>query len=100
MSSMWYPSPLPDLNIPAVPLTGFVLNKAASQPDAVAMVNADTGESVTFAQLSAAIHELAGGLQQRGFGKGSVLALIAPNSPQYAIVFHAVAVCGGTVTTV
>ena len=35
-----------------------------------------------------------------GFQRGDVAALIAPNSPWYPVVFHAVAVAGGAVTTV
>jgi len=100
VTSTWHSSPLPDLDIPDVALTEFVLRKAASYPNHAAMINGDTGETYTYAQLTEAIHQLAGGLQQQGFTKNSVLALIAPNSPEFAIVFHAVAVCGGTVTTV
>ena len=92
-------SPLPDLNIPDVPLTELVINKAATIPDHPAMIDGTTGKTYSFAQLSDAIHRLAGGLQSEGFKPGSVLALIAPNSPEYAIVFHAAAVCGGTITT-
>jgi acyl-CoA synthetase (AMP-forming)/AMP-acid ligase II len=35
-----------------------------------------------------------------GFGKGDVLALMAPNVPEYAVVFHGVAMAGGIVTTI
>ena len=31
---------------------------------------------------------LAGGLKARGFGKGDVLAIMAPNLPEYAVAFH------------
>ena len=36
----------------------------------------------------------------RGFGKGDVLAIMAPNIPEYAIVFHGVPMAGGMVTTI
>ena len=99
MTSHIFRSPLPDVEIPEVPLTELVLSKASSIPDHPAMIDGVTGRSYTFAQLSDAIHRLAGGLRSEGFQEGSILALIAPNSPEYAVVFHAVAVCGGTVTT-
>ena len=35
-----------------------------------------------------------------GLAKGEVLAIMAPNSPEYGVVFHAVALAGGVVTTV
>ena len=41
-----------------------------------------------------------GGLAALGFGKGDVLGILAPNIPEYAIVFHAVATTGGTITTI
>ena len=100
MTAHIHASPLPDLDIPDVALTEYVLRKTAGNPDNAAMINGDTGQVYSYAQLADAIYRLAGGLQQQGFTKNSVLALIAPNSPEFAIVFHAVALCGGTVTTV
>ena len=93
-------SPLPEVEIPEVPITEFVLRRVADHPDRPALIDGPSGRSYTFQQLSDAVHALAGGLAARGFGRGSTLALMAPNLPEYAIVFHAVAVAGGTVTTV
>jgi acyl-CoA synthetase (AMP-forming)/AMP-acid ligase II len=93
-------SPFPDVEIPDVPLTEYVLRRVADVPDRVALVDGPSGRSFTFAGLRDAVHRLAGGLRARGFGPGSTLALMAPNVPEYALVFHAVAVAGGTVTTI
>ena len=93
-------SPLPEVDIPEVPITEFVLRRVSGHPDRVALIDGPSGRSYTFQQLSDAIHALAGGLAARGFGRGNTLALMAPNVPEYAIVFHAVAVVGGTVTTI
>ncbi len=93
-------SPLPEVDIPEVPITEFVLRRVSDHPDRVALIDGPSGRSYTFQQLSDAIHALAGGLAARGFGRGNTLALMAPNVPEYAIVFHAVAVVGGTVTTI
>lgn len=100
MKTHIFESPLPTLEIPEVPLTEFVLRKAAIIPDQPAIIDGPSGRVLSFAQLSDAIHRLAGGLQANGFKAGDTLALMAPNIPEYAVVFHAVAVCGGTVTTV
>ena len=43
---------------------------------------------------------LTSGARQAGFGRGDVLALMAPNGPEYAVVFHGAAMAGGTVTTI
>ena len=91
---------MPDVEIPDVPITAHVLRKASELPDRPALIDGPSDRSYTFAQLRDAVHRFAGGLAARGFGKGDVLALMAPNVPEYAIVFHGVAVAGGTVTTV
>ncbi|MFV2038674.1 MAG: AMP-binding protein [Acidimicrobiales bacterium] len=95
-----HPSPLPHVEIPEVAVTSFVLRRAGEIPDRPAMIDGASGRTLTFGELATAIHALAGGLAARGFGPGDTLALMAPNVPEYAVVFHAVAVAGGTVTTV
>ena len=93
-------SPLPAVDIPVVPISEFVLRLAATHPDRPALIDGSSGRTYTFAQFSDMVHRLAGGLAARGFGPGHTLALMAPNLPEYAVVFHAVAVAGGTVTTI
>jgi 4-coumarate--CoA ligase len=93
-------SPLPDVEIPAVPITEYVLRHADEFPDRAALIDGATGKVTTFAELKSSIHRFAGGLAARGFGKGDTLGLMAPNIPEYAVVFHGVAVAGGTVTTI
>jgi len=97
---MLYTSPLPSVEIPLVPITEFVLRRVDDHPDRPALIDGTSGRTYSFAELSDVIHRLAGGLAARGFGPGDTLALMAPNLPEYAIVFHAVAVAGGVVTTV
>ena len=98
--SIVHSSPLPTVEIPDVPITAHVLRKADELADRVAIRDVAGASSYTFAELGDAIHALAGGLQQRGFGPGSVLGLMAPNVPDYAVVFHGAAVAGGAVTTI
>ncbi len=100
MASHIFTSPLPDVVIPEVPLTEHVFRNAGDHPDRVALVCGLTGTSYTYAELQDHIGRFAGGLANRGFAKGSTLGLMAPNMPEYAIVFHAVALLGGVVTTI
>jgi len=93
-------SPLPTVEIPDVSITAHVLRNADQLADRVAIRDTSGASSYTFTELSDAIHSLAGGLQQRGFGPGSVVGLMAPNVPDYAVVFHGAAVAGGAVTTI
>jgi acyl-CoA synthetase (AMP-forming)/AMP-acid ligase II len=93
-------SPMADVEIPNIPVTEFVLRHADTFPDRAALIDGASGRVITFAELKLLIHRFAGGLAERGFGKGDTLGLMAPNIPEYAIVFHGVAVAGGTVTTI
>ena len=93
-------SPLPDVEIADVSITDYVLRKADEVSDKPAFIDGATGRIVTFAELKDQIQRFAGALSNRGFSIGSTLALIAPNIPEYAVVFHGCGVAGGTVTTV
>ncbi len=99
MSQIIHTSPLPSVEIPEVPITAHVLRRAGEIPDRVAISDGGSS-SYTFAELAAGIHSMAGGLRSKGFGPGSTLAIMAPNIPAYAVVFHAVGVAGGTITTI
>ncbi len=94
-----YTSPLPDVEIPTSTITEYVLARVDEMADRAALVDGASGRTLTFAELRAAIRSFAGGLEARGFGPGDTLALMAPNIPEYAVVFHGVALAGGTVTT-
>jgi len=92
-----YRSPLPDVDIPDVALTPFVLERGAERRDKVALVDATSGRTITYGDLAEGVRRVAGGLCGRGFGKGDVLSIYSPNVPEYAIAFHAVASLGGIV---
>ncbi len=93
-------SPLPDVEIPDQPLVDFVLGRAEELGDKPALIDGPTGRVLTYAALIGGVRALAGGLVARGFAKGDTLALLAPNIPEYAVVFHGVAYAGGVVTTI
>ena len=93
-------SPLPDVDIPDVAITAHVLRHAETMADQVAIQDPSGASSYTYAELGQRIRTLAGGLAARGIGPGKVVGLMAPNIPEYAIVFHGVAVAGAAVTTI
>ncbi len=97
---MIHHSPLPDVEIPRVALTGYVLARAAELGDKPALIDGPTGRTLTYAQLEQSIRSLAGGLVAHGLRPGQVVALMAPNLPEYAVIFHGVAMAGGVLTTV
>ena len=97
---MIHKSPLPEVEIPETPLTPFVLRHAERRAAEPALVDGTSGRTLRYGELAQAIREVAGGLQALGFRKGDVLAIMAPNVPEYAVAFHGAAWAGGTVTTV
>jgi acyl-CoA synthetase (AMP-forming)/AMP-acid ligase II len=97
---MIFRSPYPDVAIPDTPLTPFVLRHATRLAHKPAMIDGVTGRALTYGQLGEAIDRTAAGMAERGFRKGSVLAIYAPNCPEYAVAFHAAASLGGITTTV
>lgn len=97
---MIYKSQFPDVSIPDTLLTPFVLRHAERLADKPALVDGASGRTLTYAEFAHAVKALAGGLKARGFGKGDVLAIMAPNIPEYAVAFHGTAWSGGTVTTI
>ncbi|GGV52101.1 AMP-dependent synthetase [Kitasatospora herbaricolor] len=86
------PTPVPD-----VAFTTFVLGEAGGHADRVALVDVAGEDSFTYGELVAGVERVAGALGGRGLGRGDVLALLAPNVPQFPVVFHAAASLGATV---
>ena len=80
---MSFRSPFPDVSIPDVPLTSFVLEHAAAHSDKPALVEATTGRTITHGDLADAVRRAAAGLARRGFGRGDVLSVYCPNLPEY-----------------
>ncbi len=67
--------------------------------DKPAFIDAPSGRTISYVQLVESVRAAAAGLAARGFGKGEVFAHYAPNLPEYAVAFHAVATVGGVNTT-
>ena len=94
MPEIIHPSPLPEVEIPDVTITDHVLRRASELADQTAIRDTSGASSYTFAELEKAIYSLAGGLAARGVVPGKVVGLMAPNLPEYAVIFHGVAVAG------
>ena len=93
-------SPLADVPLRDVSITERLFDGLAIDPGRVALIDGPTGDSMTGAALRERTQRLAGGLAEHGFGAGQVVAIMAPNSPDFAVVFHGVAYAGGTITTI
>jgi acyl-CoA synthetase (AMP-forming)/AMP-acid ligase II len=96
---MIFRSPYPEIELPALSLTPFVLSGALARGDKPALIDAASGRTITYRQLFESVHRVAAGLSARGLSKGDVFAIYSPNLPEYAVAFHAVSLIGGTLTT-
>jgi acyl-CoA synthetase (AMP-forming)/AMP-acid ligase II len=97
---MIYHSPYPPIALRGESITERVMRGLHGDPDRTVMIDGPSGREVTAGALEAGIRRFAGGLQSRGIGKGDVVAILAPNCPEYAVVFHGVTFAGATVTTI
>jgi acyl-CoA synthetase (AMP-forming)/AMP-acid ligase II len=93
-------SPYPDLEIPNVSWPALILNRARSWGARPALVDAEDGRTISYAQLTALVEGCAAGLTARGIGKGDVVGLYSPNTIEYPIVLLGATLAGAAVTTV
>ncbi|AHH18467.1 putative fatty-acid--CoA ligase [Nocardia nova SH22a] len=98
---MSFRGPLRDVVIPDESLFDFLFadldDHDAERP---ALIDGDTGETMTYGQLVATIRGVAAGIAARGLSGGDVIALYSPNNPAFAAVLHGILRAGCTVTTV
>jgi 4-coumarate--CoA ligase len=81
-------------------LTPYTLERAGQWAGKPAFIDGSTGRTMTYGEFDDAVRRQAGGWLEGGLAKGEVVALMAPNCPEYGVVFHAVALAGGVLTTV
>lgn len=97
---MIFRGPFPDVKIPDIAVTPFVLEKAHVLGNKPALIEGISGRVTSYAQLADSIARVAASLDQRGFRKGDVFGILSPNVSEYAIAFHAVASLGGIACTI
>ena len=95
-----YPCRYSDIALRDLSITERLFEGFADRTDEVVMIDGGTGTQMTGGVLMDRIKRLAGGLTARGWAPGKTVAILAPNVPDYAVVFHGVAFAGGTITTI
>jgi acyl-CoA synthetase (AMP-forming)/AMP-acid ligase II len=94
---MWT-SPYAPVEVAGTTLHQLVLEAAARSGDRPALVDGPSGTAVGYRLLAERVRGVAAGLAARGFRPRDVLALWAPNLPQWAGVALGAMAAGGTVT--
>src|SRR5215207_2789580 len=97
---MAHRSPFPDVQVPQVSLTEYVLGGAEQQGDKPALIDGASGAVTTYAELVRQVREAAAGLAAVGIGKGDAVGLIAPNGREWAAAYHAVIALGGILSSI
>ena len=79
---------------------GTIAATARAMGDHVGLIDGSSGAAIAYAQLGARVNRAAAGLAARGLRPGDVLALWAPNSPEWAIAALGAMAAGAAVTGV
>ncbi len=87
-----------DIDVPVMPLYRILDETASKYPDRVSMIF--LGRKVTYRELRDSALKFASWLRSMGVGKGDVVALFLPNTPQFAIAYYGAVYAGATVTPV
>ncbi|KAL3716971.1 hypothetical protein ACJRO7_008535 [Eucalyptus globulus] len=103
-----YTSPRPPLRFPSEPdltLTSHLFRSYSScsssaSPQSPALIDADSGESLTFRQLKTRVSTLSHVLlRELHLGKGDVVLIFCPNSVHFPVCFLSVVSVGAVATT-
>src|SRR3989337_689384 len=70
----------------------FLTISAAVVPDREALVSGET--RIVYAEMASRVNRLANALQSMGVGRGTAVAVMAVNSPQYVETYYACAKLG------
>ncbi|CAH8385812.1 unnamed protein product [Eruca vesicaria subsp. sativa] len=97
-----YRSLRPTLVLPKDPntsLVSFLFRNSSSYPSKLAIIDSDTGDSLTFSDLKSSVARLAHGFLKLGIRQNDVVLIFAPNSHQFPLCFLAVSAIGAVFTT-
>jgi acyl-CoA synthetase (AMP-forming)/AMP-acid ligase II len=96
-----FTSPYPDVEIPDVSVYDYLFASLTDDDlGRVALIDPATGAETTYGALRAQVNAFAGALAVRGVDTETVVALLCPNVPAFATVFHGILRAGATVTTI
>ena len=95
---MIYRSPYPDPVIPRMSLPDYVLAAAASYAEHRALIDGNSGETLTYGDLLRLVPAIAHSLAAERIRPGDVVALMSPNRPAWAAAFYGALAAGATIT--
>ncbi|KAJ9184334.1 hypothetical protein P3X46_004066 [Hevea brasiliensis] len=97
-----YSSPRPRVHLPTNPdlsLTSFLFHSTLSSSCTAALIDADSGDTLTFEQLRIQVSKLAHVLLELNIVKNDVVLILAPNSIHFPVCFLAIVSTGAIAST-
>lgn len=88
----------PDPHIPTVTLPRFLFSGAADRTGAPALVDGSTGAVVGHGDLAERVQRVAAGFAAHGLRPGEVVAVLAPNCPDWLVAAYGAMTAGGVVS--
>ncbi|MGZ0713154.1 AMP-binding protein (plasmid) [Coraliomargarita sp. W4R53] len=96
-----FTSPFPDVDIPNESVYEYLFGSLTDdEAQSIALIDPSTGAETTYATLRGQINAFAGAIAARGVAPKTVVAMLCPNVPAFATVFHGILRAGATVTTI
>ncbi|ESQ47749.1 hypothetical protein EUTSA_v10020439mg [Eutrema salsugineum] len=97
-------SKLPDISIPNhLPLTDYVFQRFSGDGDGdstkTCLIDSATGRIFTYADVQTNFRRIAAGIHRLGIRHRDTVMLLLPNSPEFALIFLALAHLGAVSTT-
>lgn len=92
-------SPYPDIQLPTKDIYSLITENFSKHGSNIALVNGITGREYSYNELNESIAKFSSGLRRLNFAQGDVLGIVAPNCPEYAVVYLGTLATGGVVTT-
>ncbi|EPS70306.1 hypothetical protein M569_04447, partial [Genlisea aurea] len=98
-----YRSLRPPVSLPEDPnlsMVSFLFRNSSTYSDKPALIDAHTGNVVSFSQFETLVAKLALGLLQLGVGKNDVVLIFSPNSIEFPLAFFGAVAIGAIASTV
>ncbi|MEB2835988.1 MAG: long-chain fatty acid--CoA ligase [Desulfurococcales archaeon] len=91
----------PDIEIPEIPLYKLLMESAENFPDRLATIFILTEKAqakLTYRRIYDMARRFASFLKREGVGKGDVVGLFLPNSPQFIVAYYGALMAGASVS--
>ncbi|MHC1561160.1 AMP-binding protein [Actinomycetospora sp. C-140] len=88
----------PAVVVPDVTVPEYLLDHDAARPDAPAVVDGPSGRVVTYRELRRDVAGFAAGMRAGGLVPGDVVAVVAPNGPEWLVSCFGTMTAGGVVS--